>query len=230
MTIGNFIHSGSHIRLFDENLRLDQRTLTVMKELQCEMSSRRSLDLWLKPNWGQAERDLSRLWLRPSPAGVPLLRGPGPSKPRPGEISDTLKALYGMSALQNQIPAAHNEMQRQIGEISRAPSGVRGVMIAIPTLIAASTLVALINSSERRDGMFTFLVGRDIPLKLDDGLSFQIQRRGAQITAPVGIPGITGAFGIGAADTPVRPVDYKVFFKIDVLDLARSRGVHPSWW
>ena len=60
---------------------------------------------------------------------------------------------------------------------------------------------------------------RSCPL---DGLSFQIPDRGGAITAPLGVPGLSGSARLQFPGAPSHP-DYNVMINPDVLEFLRSR-------
>jgi hypothetical protein len=140
----------------------------------------------------------------PSPEKPLFTPGAGPSTPRPGDLSDVTDAIYKLPPVQGLVERAHDEGLRQLrllrAEWNRASPGERTVMVTMTGVVVGSSIGIILANEPTRHAAFDLIRGRDIPVPLVDGLSYQIQ-----------IP--TG---------PSHP-DYGFMIKLDVLELLRSR-------
>ena len=95
-------------------------------------------------------------------------------------------------------------------------------MVSMTGIVVGSRIGIILANQPARHAAFNLIKGRDIPIPGVDGLSFQILDQGDSITAPLGVPGLSGTARLqfpGAADHP----DYDVTIKLDVLELLRPR-------
>jgi hypothetical protein len=183
------------------------------------------VQLWLRPdftlpNWqGIMSQPL------PRSAGPLFTPGAGPSTPRPADFSDVAHAIYQLPPVQGLVERAHDEGLRQVrllrAEWNRASPGERTVMVTMTGIVVGSSVGIILANQPTRQGAFDLIKGRDIPIPLVDGLSFQILDRGGSLTVPLG-HGLSGSTRLqfpGAASHP----DYDVTLKLDVLELFRRR-------
>ncbi len=82
------------------HLHLDPQIEAEIRAIEARQNFERLREVWLRPDWWRLDQILppQPQWLRmrpaaPSPPLVP--RGAGPDTPRPGEISDLMKAIWG---------------------------------------------------------------------------------------------------------------------------------------
>jgi len=231
--MGDFGYRPPRIRLLDAELTLDPAIVAMIRDVEIQMAARRDINLWLRPDWNQLP-DLSRILLMPPPA-VPASpfsapRGAGPSTPRPGEISDVLSALWQVPAVQTQVNNVYGEARRQIGLLHRdwdsATTADRALMISMSGLVVGSSLSFLMISPASRQGIFNLLVNRDIPIPGVDGLSFRLLPRGAQVTTPTPVTGLSVTGGLNFGNSAFRIQDYNIMLNLDVTAFLRARRIN----
>jgi hypothetical protein len=88
--------------------------------------------------------------------------------------------------------------------------------------VVGSSIGIILANQPTRQAAFDFIKGRDIPIPGVDGLSFQILDRGGSITAPLGVPGLSGTARLQFPGDPTHP-NYNVMINFDVLEFLRSR-------
>ena len=204
MDSSGFGYRPPRFHLLDQELHLDPDILRMARELETRMAARQLVSLWLRPDFTLPDWQTIMSRPLPRPAGPLFTPGAGPSTPRPGDFSDVAGAIYKLPPVQNLVERAHDEGLRQLRllrtEWNRASPGERTVMVTMTGIVVGSSVAIILANEPTRHAAFDLLRGRDIPVPLVDGLSFQIQ-----------IP--TG---------PSHP-DYGVMIKLDVLELLRSR-------
>ncbi len=220
------------IRLMDTQLTLDADTIRIMQEIQAQMAAGQMINLWLRPNWQALMPDfqmmLTQQPLFPNqsqPSGSQYVPGAGPSTPRPGDLSDVTSALYQLPAVQRLVNQAHDEGNRQLGvlrsEWENASTGDRAAMVTMGGLVVGSTLAIILANQQTRQLAFNLIKGHSIPVPGVDGLSFQILDRGGSVTAPLGVPGLSGGARL-QLPSGAQP-DYEVTVTFDVMAFIRSR-------
>jgi hypothetical protein len=220
------------IRLMDAQLTLDPETIRIMEEIQAQMAARQMINLWLRPNWQSLmpswQLMLTQQPLFPTqrqPSGGQFVPGAGPSTPRPGDLSDVTSAIYQLPAVQRLVNQAHDEGNRQLGILRRewetASPGDRAVMVSMGGIVAGSTLAIILANQQTRQLAFNLIKGHDIPIPGVDGLSFQILDRGGSVTAPLGVPGLSGSARLQLPSG--APPDYQAMVNFDVMEFIRSR-------
>jgi hypothetical protein len=227
MGFGDF-QNRPRFRLLDGELRLDPEIARMIQEIEARMAARQMVNLFLQPNW-QLMTPLWQTWLtqpslapqRPSTQSV---RGAGPATPRAGEVGDVTRAVYQLPAVQGVVLQAHDEGLRQLrvlrGEWDRGSTADRAVMVTMSSLVVGSSLAIILANQQTRNMAFDLIKGRDIPIPLVKGLSFQILDRGGAVTTPLGVPGLTGSARLQFPT--VRP-DFEVTVTFDVMEFVRSQ-------
>jgi hypothetical protein len=220
------------IRLLDEQLHLDPDTIRIMREIEAQMTARQMVNLWLQPDWHALMPTWQSMLLQPDlfparaqrPSATQYVPGAGPSTPRPGELSDVARAVYQLPVVQNLVLQAHDEGLRQLrllgDDWDRATPGDRVAMVSITGVVAASSLTFILANRQTRLMAFDLIKGRDIPVPMVDGLSFQILDRGGAITAPLGVAGLSGSarMQFPSGTSP----DYEFSVNFDVMEFIRS--------
>ena len=220
------------ISLMEDHLTLNPETIRILQEIQAEMAARRMINLWLRPNWETLMPTWQSMLTQPNlvpspprPPGIQFAPGAGPSTPRPADLSHLTNAIYQLPAVQRLVHQAHDEGLRQLGilrsEWENASPSQRAVMVTMAGMVAGGTLTIILANQQTRQMAFNLIQGRDIPVPGVDGLSFQILDRGGSVTAPLGVPGLSGTARLqlpsGAAP------DYQVTVNFDVMEFIRSR-------
>lgn len=95
-------------------------------------------------------------------------------------------------------------------------------MITMTSLVAGSSVGIIIANRPTRPTAFDLIKGRNIPIPGVDGLSFQVLDRGGAVTAPLGVPGLSGSARLQFPGAPSHP-DYNIMINLDALEFLRSR-------
>jgi len=170
------------ISLGDFRLRLDPAIEAQIRVL-ANPPSPGLRTIVLSPPWSLLDHNaLNRILMAPSPArpSAPLVpRGAGPATPRPGEVSDILRAIWAVPSVQH---AANGALDRVTGDLRRgwgaASTAERGYVIGWG-LVTAATLSPLLIHRDTRMGLLEFLEGKYIPVPGVSGLSMMVGPRGA---------------------------------------------------
>ena len=216
------------LRLLDQELHLDPDIQRLARELEAQMAARQIVGLWLRPDWNMLLPAWRTIMLQPlpRPAGPTFTPGAGPDTPRPAELSDLTAAVYQIPAVQRLVEQAHDEGLRRLrllrADWDRASPGERAVMVTMTSIVVGSSIGIIMANRPTRQAAFDLIKGRDIPVPGVDGLSFQILDRGGSITAPLGVPGLSGTARLQFPGAPGQP-DYNVMINLDVLEFLRSR-------
>jgi hypothetical protein len=184
------------------------------------------IQLWLRPDFTLPTWQSMMALPVLHPAGPLFTSGAGPETARPGELSDVMSAIYQLPPVQGLVGQAHDEGLRQLRllrtEWNRASSGDRAVMVTMTGLVVGSSIGIILANEPTRHAAFDLIRGRDIPVPGVDGLSFQILDQGGSITAPLGVPGLSGTARLQFPGDPSHP-DYGVMIRLDVMELLRRR-------
>jgi len=212
-------------------LQLDPKIVAMLQQIEAEVEARRTIQLWLKPEWRSAEQDLGRLILSmppPSPAPPFAPQGAGPDTPRPGQISDVVRGLWALPIVQQKVDAAYSEFHRQLSVAKRdwgkASTGEKFGIITLSGVIVGASGIAIMIPLELRTKILGMAEGKDIPVPGVEGLSFQIRKRGGQVTVPTTIPGLSVQAGAGSG-VGGRPMDYDFMLQFDVARYLRYRNI-----
>lgn len=226
-----------HIRLLDAQLTLDPDIVAMMAEIEAQMAARRILSDMLRPNWSLILPDFQSILNTPSSdifriptpsAGTSpsFPRGAGPSVPRAGELSDITSAIYQLPAVQRLVTQAHDEGLRQIRVLQRewenASTPQRITMVTMATVFAGAFITPVIANQRTRDMAFGLIKGRDIPVPGITGLSFKILDRGGSVTAPLGVPGLSGSARLQFPNSAAA--SYEATINFDLMEFVRSRS------
>lgn len=226
MDSSGFGYRPPRFHLLDQELHLDPAIQGMARELETRMAARQIVGLWLRPDFTLPAWQNIMTQPLPSPAKPMFTPGAGPSTPRPGEISDVTSAIYQLPPVQGLVERAHDEGLRQLrllrAEWNRASPGERTVMVTMTGIVVASSVGILMANQPTRQAAFDFIKGRDIPVPLVDGLSFQILDRGGSLTVPLGIPGLSGTTRLQFPGA-LSDADYGVMINLDVRKLLLGR-------
>lgn len=228
MDSSGFGYRPPRFHLLDQELHLDPDIQRMARELETRMAARQMVGLWLQPDWSTLlpvwETTMALPTLRP--AGPLFTPGAGPSTPRPADFSDVSGAVWQLPPVQRLAEQAHDEGLRRLrllrAEWNRASPGERTVMVTMTSIVVGSSIGIIVANQPTRHAAFDLLKGRDIPIPFVDGLSFQILDRGGSVTAPLGVPGLSGSTRLQFPGSASHP-DYNVMINFDVLKFLRSR-------
>lgn len=233
---GHFGYRPTRFHLMDTQLHLDPDVVRMMQEVEARMASRQTLNQFLLPNWDRlmpswesivAEANARALTSpSPAPAGGPAyVPGAGPATPRAGELSDVTRAIYQLPAVQRLVLRAHDEGMQKLRLLGRewdsATPADRVTMVTMGGVVVGSSLAIVLANQQTRDLAFNLIKGHDIPIPGVDGLSFQLLDRGGSITAPLGVPGLTGSARVQLPSGAPPDYEFKVMF--DVMVFVRSQ-------
>jgi hypothetical protein len=233
----NFGYRPPQIRLLDQQLTLDPDIVRMMGEIEAQMAARRMIQEMLQPNWSLLlphwesilNTPSSDIFRTPPPAPTSIWtspRGAGPATPRPGELSDVTRALYQLPIVQRLTTQAHDEGMRQLRllrtEWDTASTGERVAMVSMATVFAGSLITPIIANQQTRDLAFGLIKDKDIPVPGVDGLSFRLMDRGAGVTTPLGVPGLSGSAQMQFPNSSSPNYEFKINF--DVMEFVRSRS------
>ena len=235
--MGEFGFRPKRISLMSGKLTLDPDIVAMMSKLEADMVTRKILADMLQPNWHLVLPDFQSMLSSPPPnlltvpappPGVPMpypnLSGPV-TPPRAGELSDVASAIYKLPAVQGLVTRAHDEGLRQIRVLKRewetAPVSEKVVMVTMTTLVVGAFITPIVANQKTRDLAFGFIKGRDLPVPGVDGLSFKILDRGGAITAPLGVPGLSGSARLQLPNS--ASPSYEATITFDVMEFVKSR-------
>lgn len=235
--MGEFGYQPKRISLMSGRLTLDPDIVAMMSKLEAEMVARRILADMLQPKWHLVLPSFQSMLSSPPPGlfstpapppGVPVpypnMSGPA-TPPRAGELSDVTGAIYKLPAVQRLVTQAHDEGLRQVRVLKRewetAPVAEKVVMVTMTTLVVGAFITPIVANQKTRDLAFGFIKGRDLSVPGVDGLSFKILDRGGAITAPLGVPGLSGTarFQLPNSAAP----SYEATITFDVMEFIKSR-------
>lgn len=171
------------ISLGDFTLKLDPEIEAQIRVLNARMAAGLPAlrPIVLTPPWSMLSPSLLNRLLAAPPSGpaAPLVpRGAGPSTPRPAEMSDLLRAVWAVPAVQHAAMGVLDRVERDLSRgWSRATPAERGLVIGWGAITAAS-LAPLLADPDTRMGLLKFLEGKDIPVPGVSGLSLRVGPRG----------------------------------------------------
>jgi hypothetical protein len=231
---GDFGYRPPRFRLMNDQLHLDPEITRIIQDIEARMAARQMVNQFLQPNWQLLMPTWQSIVVRPNALTFPsapqtpamdYVPGQGPATVRAGELGDVTGAIYRLPAVQRLVLQAHDEGMHQLrilrGEWERATPTDRAVMVTMTGIVVGSSLTIIFANQPTRDMAFNLVKGHDIPIPGVDGLSFQILDRGGSITAPLGVPGLSGSARLqfpSAART-----DYEVTITFDVMEFIRSQ-------
>jgi hypothetical protein len=225
MDSSGFGYRPPRFHLLDQELHLDPDIQRMARELETRMAARQLVQLWLRPNFTLPDWQTIMSQPLPRPDGPLFTPGAGPDTPRPGDFSDVTDALFKLPPVQGLVGRVHDEGLRRLrllrAEWNGASTGERAVMVTMTSIVVGSSVGIILANEPTRHAAFDLIKGRDIPIPLVDGLSFQILDRGGSLTVPLG-RGLSGSARLQFPGTPSHP-DYDVMIKLDVLELLRGR-------
>ena len=228
MDSSGFGYRPRRLRLLDQQLHLDPDIQRMARELEAQMAARQIIRLWLQPDWSTLQPAWQAIMSQPlqRPAGPMFTPGAGPATPRSAELSDLTGAVWQLPPVQRLAERAHDEGLLRLrllrAEWDRASPGERTVMVTMTSIVVGSSIAIILANRPTREAAFDLIKGRDIPIPGVDGLSFQILDRGGSITAPLGVPGLSGSARLQFPGATSHP-DYNVMINLDVLEFLRSR-------
>ena len=230
----NYGYRRPPIRLFEGQLHLDPDIVAMMQGLEARMQAGQILAQMRRPDWSLALPAFQAMTRRPDflatppPAGsvpAPYPDAAGPVVSRPGEVSDVTGAVWQLHIVQRAAGLAHDEAFRQLRvlrvEWDRAPTPQRVIMITMTALVAGAMIAPIVANQPTRDFAFGLIKGHDIPVPGVDGLSFQLLDRGAALTVPLGVPGLSAGGRLQLPNS--APPSFDVNVTLDVMALLRGR-------
>jgi hypothetical protein len=233
-------------KLFDGQLKLDPQIVAMMDEIERELASMKLLHEMQNPDWlllpplfrfqltqppplmqqAPGATPLPQVPVLPSPVPVPYPSAPQAGGPKPGEISDVLRAVYKLPAVQKLVGEARDEGARQLrvlrNEWRGAPASQRVIMVSMAVIVSAGFIAPIIANKPTRDTAFGLIKGKDIPVPGVDGLSFKILDHGGGITAPLFVPGLSGSAELDFPNSSAAT--YKASILFDVSEFWKKRG------
>ena len=232
---GDFGYRPPRFRLMNEQLHLDPEITRTIQEIEARMAARQMVNQFLQPNWQLLMPTWQSILGRPNALTLPpvpqpspamdYVPGAGPATPRAADLGDVTGAIYRLPVVQRLVLQAHDEGMHQLRllreEWERATPTDRAVMVTMTGLVVGSSLTIILANHQTRGLAFDLVRGHDIPIPLVDGLSFQILDRGGSITAPLGVPGLSGSARLQLPNA-ARP-DYEVTVNFDVMEFIRSQ-------
>ncbi len=226
MDSSDFGYRRPRFHLLNQELHLDPDIQRMARELETRMAGRQLVNIWLRPDFTLPNWQTIISAPAPRPAGPMFTPGAGPSTPRAGDFSDVTDAIFKLPPVQGLVGQVHDEGLRQLrllrSDWSRASTAERTVMVTMTGIVVGSSIGIIVANEPTRHAAFNLIKGRDIPIPGVDGLSFQILDRGGSVTAPLGVPGLSGTTQLQFPGDVKHP-DYNVMIKLDVLELLRGR-------
>ncbi len=236
MSEPTFGYRPQRIKLFDAQLKLDPSIEQMMLELEAKMAARQMIQLWQQPNFqlllphwesilGPGPNPIF-LPVPPAPPGPFTFKpGAGPDKARPGELSDVMGALYKLPAVQRIVEQAHDEGFRQLrilrSEWQNAGTGDRVMMVTMTGIVVGGLVTTILANQPTRDLAFNMIKNKDIPIPGVTGLSFKIMDKGAGVTVPLGVPGLSAQGHYNAPDG--KAADYGAVVTFDLVEFLKKK-------
>ncbi len=187
-------------------LQLDPQIEAEIHALRTRPPSPRLRNLVLRPNWSNMDPSLlappNPLLGPPTAAPAPIVpRGRGPSTPRPGEVSDVLRAVWGIPSVQQAANRVLDQAgQRAQRDWNRLNTGQQVALVSQGALIAGGALAGAMSNPDSREFLLNLVMDRDIPVPGVDGLKFRIVERGGQASySNIGGSGVSARAG-GSVD------------------------------
>jgi len=214
--------------LGDYQLHLDPEIEAEIRAIEARQNFERLREVWLRPDWWRLDQIVPQQpqWLRmrpvaPSPPLVP--RGAGPDTPRPGEISDVMKAIWAVPAVQSTAYRLLDEAASNLRLGWRDASTGERTLIIGHAVLMAGTLAPLLTVPRYRQQAFDLIQGHDIPVPGVRGGWVRVVPRGA--FAGVGIPWLPGSTASGGVQfgNQSTPTNWNVMINIDVAQLLRRQ-------
>jgi hypothetical protein len=214
--------------LGDYHLHLDPQIEAEIRATEARQTFERLREVWLRPDWWQLERILPQQppWLQmrpPAPAAPLVPRGAGPATPRPGAISDVLKAIWAVPAVQSAADRVLDQATSNLRLGWRDASTGERVLVVGHAVLMVGTLVPLLTVPRYRQEAFDLIQGHDIPVPFVRGGWVRVVPRGG--FAGVGIPWMPGSSVSGGLQlgNETSPTNWNVQISIDVAQLLRRR-------
>ena len=111
----------------------------------------------------------------PAPSAQTVTRGAGPSTPRPASAGDLLAAVMAIPAVKTEITKLRDRATDQLKRDWRSLStGDKVVGISVTALIASGAIAGIVSNNSSRQFALQQIQGRNIPVPLVPGLSFQL--------------------------------------------------------
>lgn len=188
-------------------LQLDPRIEAEIRALRTGPPSPTLRNQVLRPNWTNIDPSLLT---RPNPAlgpppsaQAPLVpRGRGPATPRPGELSDVLRAIWGIPTVQQAANRALDQAAaRAQRDWDRLSTGGRVALISQAGIIAGGALAGAMSNRDSREFLLNMIMNRDIPVPGVDGLQFRLVERGGRASyGNIGGSGVSAQAGASVDD------------------------------
>jgi Domain of unknown function (DUF4157) len=125
------------------------------------------------PNW---------LNLPSPPSPAPLVPpGAGPATPRTASTGDILRAVMAIPAVDTALTNLRTQaMQRARSDWRRLSTGERVLLVTQGVLVGGTALAGVLSNEQSRNFVLNQLQGRDLPVPLVPGLSFQFNITGPE--------------------------------------------------
>jgi len=117
----------------------------------------------------------------PTPPAPLVPAGAGPATPRPASTGDILRAVMAIPAVDTALTTLRTEaMQRVRSDWQRLSTGERVLLVSQGVLVGGAALTAVFSNEESRSFVLNQLQGRNLPVPLVPGLSFQFNITGPE--------------------------------------------------
>ncbi len=121
-------------------------------------------------------------WLNlpPVPEPSPLVTpGAGPATPRPGTPGDLIRAVVSVPAVNTALTNLRTSaLQRVQSDWGRLSTGERILLVSQGVILGGGALAGALGHEESRNWLLNQVQGRDLPVPLVPGLSFQFNLTG----------------------------------------------------
>lgn len=115
----------------------------------------------------------------PAPPGPLVPEGAGPATPRPASTGDILRAVMAIPAVDTALTNLRTQaMQRARSDWRRLSTGERVLLVSQGVLVGGTALTAVLSNEQSRNFVLNQLQGRNLPVPLVPGLSFQFNLTG----------------------------------------------------
>jgi len=218
-------HGGS-ASLLNPNLKLtlDPRIKAELEALGLLIVERKPYNLFLQPDWSKLEQDwrFQRMLKQPQPQSKPS-KPPvkGPDQPKPGEMSDLLKAIGKVPEVKNAIQKVEDQGKKTVESIWQGTTtGEKVLLISHTTLLTSGVVAGILAHRDTRKKAFSFIEGKDLPVPGIDGFSFRVRRTGGGFTSPVAVPGMNLSSDL---DVKSGQPQIKLMLNFDLMKFLQKR-------
>ena len=228
---------------FDGKLGFDPAVTARTKEMSRRLAAGKLVQGVTAPRWRLMKPTFQSMLTQPSPGAFrgsspsvfPALTEPVPVKapwtpdgdaPHAGDLSDVAAAIFALPAVQELARKAAekglDDMDAAWRDWLEAPPLKKTGTVALATLVLGGAIYPIISNQKRRDIAFGLIKDQEIPVPGVEGMTFTILDHGGGLSAPLGVPGLSGGGELEFENSKVT--SYKVTIKFDLGEFHKARA------